>query len=111
MGLTTAEAEHIAGKIRATLEARRLTAAEVARATGVDPSRLSRILRGAFSTLNPTVMQICNYFDVAPGSVNEQGDGRSRICASALQVWDGTAEDVDDVVKLFEQIAALRRGR
>lgn len=111
MGLTTVEAERIARKIQAALKARGLTAAEAARAAGVDPSRLSRILHGSFSTLNPTVVQICNFLGVTAGSAVVQDDNPARICDSALKVWNGTAEDVEAVVKLFEQLAALRRGR
>jgi transcriptional regulator with XRE-family HTH domain len=111
MSLTTAEAEQIAGKIQAALEMKGLTAAELARAASIDPSRLSRILRGSFSTLNPVVMQICNYLGVLPGGTEQQSDGPSRICASALQIWDGTAEDAEDVVNFLEQIALLRRRR
>lgn len=74
----------------------------------MQPSRLSRILGGQFTTPNPNVVQICTFLGVTlpQGQYNE---GAARIIASALKVWDGSPDDVQEVVKLFNQIAALRR--
>ena len=111
MGMTTTEASQIAEKLRAALNKKGITAAEAARSAHIDPSRLCRILQGAFATFNPNVLQICNFLGVSTQDAEQQGGGPARICASALQVWDGTAEDVEEVVKLLEQIALLRRHR
>lgn len=74
----------------------------------MQPSRLSRILRGQFATPNPNVVQICTFLGVTlPRS--QYAEGAARIIGSALEVWNGSPDDVEDVVKLFNQIAALRR--
>lgn len=107
MGLTIAERSRIAESVRDTLTRRGMTAAEAAKLSGIHPSRLSRIMRGDFSTANPTVMQICNFLGIDP--YDRASSDAGRICASALQIWNGSASDADEVVKLLEQLAALRR--
>lgn len=108
MKLTITEIKKIAGDVKAALDMQGLSAASAARASGIHHSRLSRILNGRFATLNPTVVQICTYLGVAQPSVF-QSDGATRIAASALRVWDGTTEDVEVVVRLFDQLADMRQ--
>lgn len=108
MRLTTEEASRIARDIRAALTDRRLSAANAARLSGMQPSRLSRILGGQFATPNPNVVQICTFLGVTLPR-GQYTEGAARIVGSALKVWDGSPDDVEEVVKLFNQIAALRR--
>lgn len=108
MRLTTEEALRIARDIRIALADRHLSSASAARLSGIPPSRLSRILGGQFATPNPNVVQICTFLGVALPQC-QYPEGAARIIASALKVWDGSPDDVEEVVKLFNQIAALRR--
>lgn len=108
MRLTTEEASRITRDVKIALADRRLSAANAARLSGIEPSRLSRILGGHFATLNPNVVQICTFLGVAlPG--NQYTEGVTRIIGSVLKVWDGSPDGVEEVVKLLDQIAALRR--
>lgn len=108
MRLTSEEASRIARDLKIALADRHMGAANAARLSGIEPSRLSRILGGYFATLNPNVVQICTFLGVAlPG--DRYAEGATRIIGSALRVWDGSPDDVEEVVKLFNQIAALRR--
>lgn len=108
MRLTTEEASRIARDLKIALVDRRLSAAKAASLSGIEPSRLSRILGGHFATLNPNVVQICTFLGVALPR-EQYTESVTRIIGSALKVWDGSPGDVEEVVKLFNQIAALRR--
>ncbi|MEQ9331959.1 helix-turn-helix transcriptional regulator [Thalassobaculum sp.] len=108
MKLTTEEASRIARDLKIALADRRLSAANAARQSGIEPSRLSRILGGHFSTLNPNVVQICTFLGVSLPA-DRYPEGVTRIVRSALKVWNGSPDEVEEVVKLFDQIASLRR--
>lgn len=43
-----------------------LSYADIASGAGVDPSQVSRICRGQFTTLGGAVMKICMFLDVQP---------------------------------------------
>ena len=107
MKLTTSEKEEIANNIKASMLRRGVSAARLSRSCGIEPSRVSKILAGNFATLNPTVVQICTFLamPMQGGLFSQQ---TIRIVTSALRVWDGTPEDVEAVVNLFDQLADMR---
>jgi transcriptional regulator with XRE-family HTH domain len=108
MPLTSAETANLAARIHKAMKDRQLSGAEVARFTGIDPSRISRILRGEFRTRNPNVMQICTFLGV-PVWGDGTPDAVTRISASALKIWDGSAQDADALISLFDHIASMRQ--
>jgi len=110
MSFSSEEARILGNSLREATRKRGLTCASLARQTGVDPSRISRIFGGKFATKNPTLVLICKYLGV-PAGLADHNDPAARIAASALGIWDGTAEDAEQVVQLLNQIATVRQRR
>jgi hypothetical protein len=107
MRLTSKEAEILGRTLQDALLKKGVCAAFAATSSGVHPSRLSRILKGNFRTMNPNVVQICNFLNVSlAGEISR--DPAARVSASALKLWDGSPEDADRLVSLFNQIAEVR---
>ncbi len=108
MRFSREDADNLAQSLRKALQDRAMSAALLARQTGVHPSRISRFLHGKFATNNPELMQICTFLGVST-SAGTDVDPAARIVASALRIWDGTPEDANEVVTLLEQLARVRR--
>jgi transcriptional regulator with XRE-family HTH domain len=81
----------------------------LARITGVHQSQLSRILSGDFTSFSSSVMQICNALNLGARPSGADRD-REAIVDSALAIWDGSTKDREDVVRLLNQIAKMRRS-
>jgi transcriptional regulator with XRE-family HTH domain len=83
--------------------------AHLARITGVHQSQLSRILSGNFKSFSSSVMQIRKALDLGatPSGVDRD---KEAIIVSALAIWDGSTKDREDVVRLLNQIAKMRRS-
>lgn len=93
---------------RLRMKERGWSPAYLARITGVHQSQLSRILSGNFKSFSSSVMQICKALDLSATPSGADRD-REAIVVSALAIWDGSTKDREDVVRLLNQIARMRR--
>ena len=110
-------------KLAAALQSRRaelrLSYGEIAAATDVHPSQVSRICRGEFATITGNVMQICKRVGVDPASAEllEYPEGpistfaeemlKRRIADCVKILWDGTPEGAERVARIFEDLVDL----
>jgi transcriptional regulator with XRE-family HTH domain len=109
------------GQLGAAIRARRerlgMTVAEVARASDVHASQVSRILLGQFSTLSHSVVRICTVLGIDPATAGEAEQPTSlepdvatrRLHERLLAAWDRTPADADRLSRFLEQLAELRR--
>ena len=99
-------------KIEAKLAEMDTTYSDIASATTVHPSQVSRICRGQFRTISHSVVQICNFLGIDGYDVPELGKTndlhQNRLKRAVLAIWDHTPEDANRIVRLLRQIAALR---
>jgi transcriptional regulator with XRE-family HTH domain len=109
MRLTSHEKEVFLRESRRRLKARAWSLTRLARTTGVHQSQLSRILSGNFKSFSSNVMQICKALDLGATPSGADRD-RKAIVDSALAIWDGSTKDREDVVRLLNQIAKMRRS-
>lgn len=84
-----------------------LTQEEIAKASGVDQSTVSRVLRGEKCRLDGSVVAICNY---AKLNVNQGVDPRkSQVLMEALEeVWDGSMEHAAALSKIIRSLYGLK---
>lgn len=91
----------------------RLTYAEIARRTGVDPSQVNRICKGQFKTLSENVMQICIFLGISephrPLLSADLDTHRRQLEAGVLEMWDRTPQDAERILRLLRQLTDLRR--
>lgn len=82
--------------------------------TGVDPGHAHNICHGAFATLNPSVLKICNLLGIDPTDPNAEkihiDASRKRIAAEVMALWDMTPKGARRLVALLEQIRAFAAG-
>lgn len=108
MKLTSHEKGVFLRELRRRLKERGWSLTRLARTTGVHQSQLSRILSGDFKSFSSNVMQICKVLDLGATPSGAERD-RKAIVDSALGIWDGSTKDREDVVRLLNQIAKMRR--
>lgn len=116
---TQDERETLLGKLQAALANGPVTQADVARASGVDPSQVSRILAGQFVTFGSAVVRICNALGVTPDAKPARGAQTAKQPMIARQaawskveiavkgLWDETPEGADRLVRVLDAIAAI----
>lgn len=112
MKLNTEARRKLTKGIEVRLTEMSATYSEIASATDIHASQVSRICRGQFKTISPSVVQICRFlgvdiFDV-PGLGKTNELHQKRLKRGVLEIWDRTPEDADRIVRLLRQIAALR---
>lgn len=97
--------------IKERFEKSGLKAAVIAERSNVDQGQTSRILRGDFKTLSANVMQICNILEIDYSEFSKSRpmmeDAKGAISRSALELWDGSAEGADALMRLFAQMSRL----
>jgi hypothetical protein len=87
--------------------ARRASTVELAAASGIHQSQVSRLLRGQFRRLSPNVRKLLGYRpegrkSTAPGA-------RQAVIRAALRTWDETPEGAKALVRLLRSVDGLRR--
>jgi len=111
MKLTSDARRKLAAEIQTRISESGVKQAEIALNTAVNIGQVSRICRGQFKTASHNLMQICNFLNVKFDDLGKPDDGvvhRKRLERSVLTIWDQTPEDAERIVRLLNQIAALR---
>ena len=116
VGMNSAEQELLAW-LRAAVADRRLTQFAIARATGVDQSQISRILKGQAKRASANVSALCRFAAEASRRTSVPRDLPVAAKAQALldELMDGSAEEQRSVAELLAHLVvvrnASRRGR
>lgn len=88
--------------------ARRASTVEIAAASGIHQSQVSRLLRGQFRRVSPNVRKLLGYKPREEKRRPEEQDRRAVIQA-ALRTWDETREGARALVKLLRSVEELRK--
>lgn len=97
-----------------------ISQAELASASGVDPSQVCRILAGEFVTFAGAVVRICKVLNITPdaeppktGATTRTGPSAARRASwskverAIRKLWDETPEGADRLVRVLDAIAAV----
>jgi transcriptional regulator with XRE-family HTH domain len=87
---------------------RRARTIELAAATGIHQSQVSRLLRGQFRRVSPNVRKLLDY---RPGAAKAPAgeEAKQAVIRAALRTWDETPEGARALVKLLRSVEDLRR--
>ena len=112
MKATTKELAGLRRRIAAARLRKRLCNAEIGRLAHVDPSQVSRVVRGDFKTVSSNVVQICKVLGLEIDTVATPADERdvawSRLETSVRRLWDEHPQRADSIATLLESIAELQ---
>lgn len=86
--------------------ARRASTVEIAAASGIHQSQVSRLLRGQFRRVSPNVRKLLDY---KPAARPRKGEGKEAVIRAALRTWDETPEGARALVRLLRSVDELRR--
>ena len=86
--------------------ARRASTVEIAAASGIHQSQVSRLLRGQFRRLSPNVRKLLDY---KPRAKARRDEGKEAVVRAALRTWDETPEGAKALVRLLRSVDDLRR--
>ncbi len=103
--------------MRARREVLGISVAQVARASGVHASQVSRILLGQFKIRSYSVMQICTALGIEPNTAMEAERSASsetdraahRLQQRLFAAWDRTPADAERLSRFLDQLVELRR--
>lgn len=102
-------------KARRALEAlgRRAQTVEIAAATGIHQSQVSRLLRGQFRRLSPNVRKLLAYRAQPARRANPRPPAQAKeaVIRAALRTWDSTPEGARALVRLLRSVESLRKPR
>lgn len=106
---TTFDNLTIAGYIRAKMEARRLTLAQVSEMTGVDISQVARFRKAQFKRESPNLSAVCMFLGIhVVGKKQHQSEVVPTLAIRALHaVWDGSAGHEIALAQLIDRVGLL----
>jgi transcriptional regulator with XRE-family HTH domain len=85
----------------------RSTQQQIASATGVHQSQVSRILRGHFRTVTPNVAKLCKYANITPQMKTTKNSISEELNRELVRLLDGTAKREQTVLRLLKAICDL----
>jgi len=99
--------------LSAEVRARRLSQPEIAAASGVHQSQISRILAGKARRESANVRKLCRYatsLRQAAGARKLVGpETRIAIDRAVMRLWDGSSEHAGALVDLLEAVERVQR--
>jgi transcriptional regulator with XRE-family HTH domain len=97
-------------RLRAAVSARQVTQTQIARATGIDQSQISRILAGEARRASRHVLALCSFADRLDHD-HGADPTRSSVLMDALRaVWDGTASDAEAIAGVILSLRKLKEA-
>ena len=101
----------LAGRVRL----RQLSQLEIASASGVDQSQVSRILSGKSKRASPNLLRVCKYAAAvraaAPETPPASTTATAKLTDAVLRVWDGSPAHAGALVELLEAVERVQRTR
>jgi len=85
-----------------------LTQSQVAEATNVNQSQISRILSGQIKRTSRNVARLCEYVESLPIGQLTMLDQRQALSDAALELWDGSDEHAKVLRQLFSNLRELQ---
>lgn len=109
--MTPAE-EKLLAWLRAAIADRRFTQLEVARATGVDQSQISRILKGHAKRSSENVSELCRFAAEASRhtSILVEMPAIARAQALLEELMNGSAEEQQAIAELLAHLVVARNA-
>lgn len=99
--------------LTAEVRARRLSQIEIATASGVHQSQISRILAGKARRASANVRKLCKYATSLRQGASAQTlagpDSKVAIDHAVMRVWDGSSEHASALVELLEAVDRVQR--
>lgn len=94
--------------LRRFLHSQKMSQLELARATGVAQSQVSRILAFKTKRVSKNMQIICDYAHIDWRSTQRTVDDHPRLMATIVAAWDGTDRGGDALANLISAAAELR---
>ena len=88
-------------------EKNEITQQQIAKATGVHQSQVSRILRGQFRSADGNVSKICKYAKVTASGTATKKSASTELLEELNQLLDGTTKREQAVIRLLKVIRNL----
>lgn len=109
--MNSAEEELLAW-LRAAVADRRFTQFEIARATGVDQSQISRILKGQAKRASANVSALCRFAAEASRhtSITREVPAVAKAQALLHELMDGSAEEQRSIAELLAHLVVARNA-
>jgi transcriptional regulator with XRE-family HTH domain len=87
---------------------------DIADKIGVNQSSVNRALGRVPLRWTPTLVKICNYAEnvlEAKSGEDFQETGKARLADAVAEVWDGTPDSLDRLLRLLHLLAELQPRR
>jgi transcriptional regulator with XRE-family HTH domain len=100
--------QRVISRLAQRVATRQLTQEEIAQATGVDQSQVSRILAGRARRRSRNVEKLCRYA-LAMGAPSPTVSGRHDIEQAMSTLWDGSARHARALAEVLGSMARMQR--
>jgi transcriptional regulator with XRE-family HTH domain len=96
-------------RLAAAVRNQQITQLQIASATGVHQSQVSRILSGDAKRLTPNVKALCKYASKRlSGREADSTASGLAVTAAAMRLWDGTTEHAEVLVSVLNAMGAVQ---
>jgi transcriptional regulator with XRE-family HTH domain len=106
----TEDWKELIGRLAQRVAARRLTQEEIAKATGVDQSQVSRILTGQAKRRSHNVERLCLYARRLASASSTAVSRRQQIEQAVDTLWDGSARHARAIADALQAIARVQQA-
>lgn len=96
-------------RLRTAVSQRQITQSEIAVATGVNQSQVSRILAGPVKRFSENVQKLCAFAQALPSIPAESGDHENEAFTLLGQILEGSPQTKRGVVELMRSLLTLKR--
>lgn len=111
----TAETRELLAWLAGRVRQRQLSQLQIASASGVDQSQVSRILSGKSKRASPNLLRVCKYAATvraaAPETPPRPIAASAQLTDAVLRVWDGSPAHAGALVDLLEAVERVQRTR
>lgn len=108
-----ADQEGLLSWLSAEVRARRLSQVEIAAASGIHQSQISRILAGKAKRESANVRKLCKYATSLRQGVGARTlagpETRVAIDQAVTRLWDGSSDHASALVELLEAVERVQR--
>ncbi|RUP25724.1 MAG: helix-turn-helix domain-containing protein [Curvibacter sp.] len=88
-------------KLRLLVKSRVLTQADIALATNVDQSQVSRILAGQIRRVSANVLELCKFANSYDGGVRRDPSQNEVLIGALRAVWDGSSAHAEAIASVL----------
>lgn len=88
-------------KLRLLVKSRVLTQADIALATNVDQSQVSRILAGQIRRVSANVLELCKFANSYDAGVHHDPSQNEVLIGALRAVWDGSSAHAEAIASVL----------